>query len=165
MILPGFFRATKNRDVLVIHERRLPAVFEFKSKVGSFGNNFNNRSEEVIGSAADLWVAHHHGAYGDGPKRQNYGIGEHAPSVLNPALQPDPRPPFLAWLVRLEDCPGSLAILDLLYIHSSPMTRLLEKRKGRSRLRAGDSGPRGLVSINDRQHKSRRIYQDRECLH
>lgn len=109
VILPGFFRATKNWDVLVIHERRLLAVFEFKSQVGSFGNNFNNRCEEVVGSAADLWVAHHHGAYGDGPKRQNYGIGEHTPSLLNPELQSDPRPPFLAWLMLLEDCPASRA--------------------------------------------------------
>ena len=67
VVLPGYFRATKNWDVLVIHERRLLGVFEFKSQVGSFGNNFNNRTEEVIGSAADLWVAHHHGAYADGP--------------------------------------------------------------------------------------------------
>lgn len=67
-ILPGFFRATKSWDVLVIHEKRLLGVFEFKSQVGSFGNNFNNRSEEVIGSAADLWVAHHHGAFGGIPR-------------------------------------------------------------------------------------------------
>jgi hypothetical protein len=36
VILPGYFRATKNWDVLVIHRRRLIAVFEFKSQVGSF---------------------------------------------------------------------------------------------------------------------------------
>ena len=84
VVLPGFFRATKNWDVLVIHERRLLGVFEFKSQVGSFGNNFNNRSEEVIGSAADLWVAHHHGAYGDGPHRSRNRVGETAPALLNP---------------------------------------------------------------------------------
>src|SRR3546814_630004 len=50
VVLPGFFRATKNWDVLVIHERRLLGVFEFKSQVGSISNNFNNRSEEVIRS-------------------------------------------------------------------------------------------------------------------
>ena len=43
VVLPGFFRATKNWDVLVIHERRLLGVFEFKSQVGSFGNNFRFR--------------------------------------------------------------------------------------------------------------------------
>lgn len=107
VILPGFFRATKNWDVLVIHDRRLIAVFEFKSQVGSFGNNFNNRSEEVIGSAADLWVAHHHGAYADSVHRGRNRISEDLPSLLNPAIINDPRPPFLAWLMLLEDCEGS----------------------------------------------------------
>jgi len=109
VILPGFFRATKNWDVLVIHERRLLAVFEFKSQVGSFGNNFNNRSEEVIGSAADLWVAHHHGAYGDGPRRGHNRVSETTPALINPSLQSDPRPPFLAWLMLLEECDASLS--------------------------------------------------------
>ena len=109
LVLPGFFRATKNWDVLVIHERRLLGVFEFKSQVGSFGNNFNNRSEEVIGSAADLWGAHHHGAYSDGPRRSRSGVAEHTPALLNPDLMADPRPPFLAWLMLLEECDQSLA--------------------------------------------------------
>lgn len=109
VVLPGFFRATKNWDVLVIHERRLLGVFEFKSQAGSFGNNFNNRSEEVIGSAADLWVAHHHGAYSDGPRRSRSRISENAPALLNPAYQSDPRPPFLAWLMLLEESDASLA--------------------------------------------------------
>lgn len=109
VVLPGFFRATKDWDVLVIHERRLLGVFEFKSQVGSFGNNFNNRSEEVIGSAADLWVAHHHGAYNDGPRRSRNRVGEHTPALLNPTLQSDPRPPFLAWLMLLEESDASLA--------------------------------------------------------
>lgn len=106
VVLPGFFRATKNWDVLVIHQERLLGVFEFKSQVGSFGNNFNNRSEEVIGSAADLWVAHYHGAYG-GPRTREM-VQEHTPSVLNPALHSDPRPPFLGWLMLLEECEGSM---------------------------------------------------------
>jgi hypothetical protein len=109
VVLPGFFRATKNWDVLVIHERRLLGVFEFKSQVGSFGNNFNNRSEEVIGSAADLWVAHHHGAYSDGPHRGRSRVSDSGPALLNPAYQSDPRPPFLAWLMLLEDSEASLA--------------------------------------------------------
>jgi hypothetical protein len=104
--LPGFFRATKNWDVLVVHDKRLLAVFEFKSQVGSFGNNFNNRAEEVIGSAADLWVAHHHGAYG-GPPRARNRVQEHAPAILNPVILSDPRPPFLAWLMLLEECAAS----------------------------------------------------------
>ena len=38
---------------------RLLAVIELKSQVGpSFGNNFNNRTEEAIGSAVDFWTAY-----------------------------------------------------------------------------------------------------------
>ena len=107
LILPGFFRATKNWDVLVVDRGRLLGVFEFKSQVGSFGNNLNNRAEEVIGSAADLWVAHHHGAYG-GPARSRSTISEYTPAVLNPIVQSDPRPPFLAWLMLLEECDASM---------------------------------------------------------
>lgn len=109
VVLPGYFRATKNWDVLVIADRRLLGVFEFKSQVGSFGNNFNNRSEEVIGSAADLWIAHHHGAYSDGPHKSRLRVSEGSDALLNPTLQSDPRPPFLAWLMLLEECDASLA--------------------------------------------------------
>jgi hypothetical protein len=46
--LPGYFRPTKLWDVLVIHDKRLLAAIELKSQVGpSFGNNFNNRTEEA----------------------------------------------------------------------------------------------------------------------
>jgi hypothetical protein len=53
--LPGFFRPTKEWDLLVIKDRTLLAAIEAKSQVGpSFGNNFNNRTEEAMGSALDL---------------------------------------------------------------------------------------------------------------
>jgi len=52
--LPGFFRPTKEWDLLVVKERTLIAAIEVKSQVGpSFGNNFNNRTEEAMGSALD----------------------------------------------------------------------------------------------------------------
>lgn len=105
VVLPGYFRATKNWDVLVIHDGQLLGVFEFKSQVGSFGNNFNNRSEEVIGAAADLWVAHHAGAYRHGG--EPWMVREPELPLLNPVLQRDPTPPFLGWLMLLEDCEGS----------------------------------------------------------
>lgn len=55
--LPGFFRPTKEWDLLVVKEQRLVAAIEAKSQVGpSFGNNFNNRTEEAMGSALDLWT-------------------------------------------------------------------------------------------------------------
>lgn len=104
--LPGFFRATKDWDAVVIHKQRLLGVFEFKSQVGSFGNNFNNRSEEVIGSAADLWVAHYLGAYGHRPAPP-IAVAQSAPALLNPVSQVDPRPPFVGWLMLLEECERS----------------------------------------------------------
>ncbi len=81
--LPGFFRPTKRWDYVVTHKGRLVAALEMKSQVGSFGNNFNNRCEEAIGSAADFWTAFREGAFGDSPR------------------------PFLGYLVLVEDCPGS----------------------------------------------------------
>src|SRR5439155_6457154 len=53
--LPGWFRAEKNWDLLVVADGKLVAIVEFKSQVGSFGNNFNNRTEEALGNATDLW--------------------------------------------------------------------------------------------------------------
>ncbi|HUD02494.1 MAG TPA: PaeR7I family type II restriction endonuclease [Candidatus Paceibacterota bacterium] len=81
--LPGFFRPTKQWDLLVLNSGHLVAALEFKSQVGSFGNNFNNRTEEAIGTAHDLWIAYREGAFGEQPK------------------------PFVGWLMLLEDAPGS----------------------------------------------------------
>ena len=62
--LPGFFRPTKEWDLLVVRDEQLILGLESKSQVGpSFGNNFNNRTEEAMGSAMDLWTAHREGAY------------------------------------------------------------------------------------------------------
>lgn len=80
--LPGYFRATKRWDLLVVHEGRVLAALELKSQVGSFGNNQNNRVEEALGVATDLWAASREGLL-------------------------DPRPPFLGWLMVLEDTPAS----------------------------------------------------------
>lgn len=82
--LPGYFRPTKQWDVVVLHHGHLVAAIELKSQVGpSFGNNANNRAEEAIGSAVDLWTAFRQGAFGDAPK------------------------PFVGYLFLLEDAPGS----------------------------------------------------------
>lgn len=62
--LPGFFRPTKEWDLLVIRDGQLIVALEAKSQVGpSFGNNFNNRTEEAMGSALDLWTAYREGAF------------------------------------------------------------------------------------------------------
>ena len=85
LTLPVFFRPTKLWDMLVIHHGELVAALEFKSQVGpSFGNNFNNRSEETIGAAHDLRTAYRKGAFGDDAPR-----------------------PFLGWIMLIEDCDRS----------------------------------------------------------
>ena len=80
LTLPGFFRPTKLWDLLVINERRLVAAIELKSQVGpSFGNNFNNRTEEAIGTAHDFQTAYREGAFGKNPR------------------------PFVGWMMMVED--------------------------------------------------------------
>jgi hypothetical protein len=82
--LPGYFRPTKQWDMLVVSEGQLIAAIEFKSQRGpSFGNNFNNRTEEAIGTAQDLWTAYRERAFGTQPR------------------------PWLGWVMLLEDCPRS----------------------------------------------------------
>jgi len=84
LTLPGYFRPTKLWDLLIMNHGRLIAAIELKSQVGpSFGNNFNNRTEEAIGTAVDLWTAYREGAFGENP------------------------PPFVGWLILLEDCDES----------------------------------------------------------
>lgn len=62
--LPGYFRAEKKWDIVVVADDLLIAALEMKSQVGSFGNNCNNRSEEAIGSARDYWTAYREKAFG-----------------------------------------------------------------------------------------------------
>ena len=62
--LPGYFRPSKRWDFLVVVEKQLLVALESKSQVGpSFGNNFNNRTEEAMGSALDLWTAYRESAF------------------------------------------------------------------------------------------------------
>ena len=63
--LPGFYRPSKKWDLVVIDDGKLVAAIELKSQVGpSFGNNFNNRTEEAIGNAVDVWRAYEEGTFG-----------------------------------------------------------------------------------------------------
>ncbi len=65
VVLPGFFRPTKQWDLLVTHAQRLLAVMELKSLCGpSFGNNANNRCEEAMGSGYDFRKAQSEGLFG-----------------------------------------------------------------------------------------------------
>jgi hypothetical protein len=66
--LPGYFRATKKWDLMVVSEGQLVLAMEFKSQAGkSIGNNVNNRSEEAVGSAKDIWTAFREGRFGSSP--------------------------------------------------------------------------------------------------
>lgn len=79
--LPGYFRPEKKWDLLVVQDENLVAAIEFKSQAGpSFGNNFNNRCEEAIGNAVDLWTAFRENGLGRGWR------------------------PFLGFFFLLEDC-------------------------------------------------------------
>jgi len=112
--LPGYYRPVKNWDVVVVHRHRLISVLEFKSQVGSFGNNFNNRSEEAIGNAADMWVAAQKGTYLP-MRHKDHRDGE----------APDPRSPFLGFLMLLQDCEKSTRPVhaDSPHYHLSPEFR------------------------------------------
>lgn len=82
--LPGYYRAKKKWDLVVVVDGRLFATVEFKAQVGpSFGNNYNNRTEEALGNATDYWAAFREGAFRGSPK------------------------PWLEYLMLLEDATGS----------------------------------------------------------
>lgn len=84
VVLPGFFRPTKQWDVLVVHNGRLLVAVELKSLCGpSFGNNANNRCEEALGSAYDFRKAQSEGLFGMGAT------------------------PFLGYVILVEDADGS----------------------------------------------------------
>lgn len=64
LTLPGHYRRGKDWDLVVQYKGALVAAIEFKSQSGSFGNNFNNRSEEAMGNAMDVWRATQDGVFG-----------------------------------------------------------------------------------------------------
>ncbi len=66
--LPGYYRATKNWDLVIVVNHTLVASLELKSHVGSFGNNVNNRIEEALGNATDLNTAFREGAFAPSSK-------------------------------------------------------------------------------------------------
>ncbi len=106
LTLPGYFRPTKLWDLLVIYKGELIVAIELKSQVGSFGNNFNNRTEEAIGTAHDFWTAYREEAFGKQPR------------------------PFVGWLMMVEDAPKSRCpVRDV-----SPHFPVLKEFKGASYL-------------------------------
>ncbi len=56
--IPGYFRRDKSWDVVVTVEGRVLVIIELKSIVGNNpGQNFNNRTDEALGQALDVWTA------------------------------------------------------------------------------------------------------------
>lgn len=103
--LPGYFRPEKKWDLVVVDHGELLACIEFKSHIGpSFGNNYNNRTEEALGNATDLWTAYREGAF--------------APSAR----------PWLGYLMLLEESPGSLTPVNV----REPHFRVFEEFRGAS---------------------------------
>jgi hypothetical protein len=88
--LPGYYRPAKRWDIVVIEKQYLVAAIEFKSQVGpSFGNNFNNRIEESIGSAIDVWRAYEEGTFGQvRPWLGYFFLLEEAPGSTRPVSLP-----------------------------------------------------------------------------
>ncbi len=103
--LPGWFRPEKKWDLLVVVEfgmlncrhrkvreshgwkMRTSVALKYKnvkSQVGSCWNNYNNRTEEALGSATDIWAAYREGAF-----------------------KPSSRP-WLGYLMLLEEAPDSI---------------------------------------------------------
>lgn len=56
--IPGYFRRDKSWDLVVTVGDRVLAIIELKSIVGDNpGQNFNNRTDEALGQAMDVWKA------------------------------------------------------------------------------------------------------------
>lgn len=107
LTLPGYFRPTKLWDLLVTHKGELIVAIELKSQVGpSFGNNFNNRTEEAIGTAHDFWTTYREEAFGKQPR------------------------PFVGWLMLVEDAPASRSPVK----DKSPHFPVFEEFRGASYL-------------------------------
>jgi hypothetical protein len=92
--LPGYYRAEKQWDLVVVVDGRLLATVEFKAQVGpSFGNNYNNRTEEALGNATDYWAAFREGAFRGSPR------------------------PWLGYVMLLEEAPGSTRPVSVVEPH------------------------------------------------
>ena len=57
MEIPGWYRPNKQWDILAFDGKSLVSAIELKSIGSSYGNNFNNRTEEALGSATDASAA------------------------------------------------------------------------------------------------------------
>jgi hypothetical protein len=79
--IPGFFRPTKEWDMLVVHEGHLVAGLEVTSqRLPPGGSDANTRIEDTIGMASDMWTGFREGSFGGARPR-----------------------PWLGWVMLLED--------------------------------------------------------------
>lgn len=144
--LPGYFRPEKQWDLIVVDGDVLVAAIEFKSQIGpSLGNNFNNRSEEAIGTAQDIWTAYREGAFSASER------------------------PWLGYVMLLEECPRSTSPVSVRQPHFPVfpefveasysqryqwlMTKLVRERLYDSAcflLSSRESGAQGRYTIPDR---------------
>ena len=97
--LPGYFRPTKEWDLIAKIGDDLIAVIEIKSHIGSFGNNFNNRAEEALGSSTDFWSAYERATF-----------------------KPSARP-WLGYLMMLEEHPKSVRASSLRNLYHYPIRK------------------------------------------
>ena len=144
LTLPGYFRPTKLWDVIVMDGDKLVAAIELKSHVGSFGNNFNNRTEEAIGTACDLGT----------------GIRE---GILN-----DQPAPFLGWLILVEDSEASRRPTQLNSKHFDVHPEFVAPMAGTSDNAKKTAKPQlvgylGRYEILCRRMMQERLY-DRACV-
>ena len=84
LALPGWFRPTKDWDLMVFDGEDLIAAIELKSISSSFGNNCNNRTEESLGSAVDMYHA-----------------------IKNDLVPYRSAPPVVGYALVVRLCPGS----------------------------------------------------------
>lgn len=65
----GYFRRDKSWDIVVMVANRVVGIIELKSMAGNQpGQNFNNRTDEALGQALDVWKAVERGII-DSPMR------------------------------------------------------------------------------------------------
>ncbi len=92
--LPGYYRPEKRWDVVAIHGGVVVVAIEFKSILGSYGNNMNNRVEEALGNATDLLEAAETGLLGL-------------------------KPPWLGYVFLMQDEPASSSPVGVRQTHFS----------------------------------------------
>lgn len=105
--VPGYYRASKDWDLLVSTHGKPVLAVEYKSMTGSEGKNLNNRADEVIGAAQDLKRAQEHGLLPPGMMRGYIFLMEVTPAVTVPINvrtrvgQPDPAFVGVGYLQRM----------------------------------------------------------------